>query len=1088
MKLKLMVYLLLFNFILLTLVPINSLADDALWWDGDWSFRQEIVIPIDTSTEIAKFQPVDVYLEFENPCWAKNADEHSIRVVFQDGEKLEELESQIYDLDYSDENHIKSCGLVFLIPEKANGRECYYVYYDDSDKLAPNYVDHVDVEESYYLYEPISGYPFESRFFKVTEEGYIVYAVAQEGEFMGYKTSQHVTKLKDKTTEVLPKNGELFASFDFRYYYGQEMFDYSSSSYRLISKELITDGNLMVEFGIISRSNRNDIQTTATYKYYYCPTQNKRIHAHVKHEMLEEGKVDLDVNTDGIYAILQCGGLKSTSIKDLNFGEILPYLHVYNEQGIINEYPLDPDPEHIPEELDIRVLSNNDDVDLGTEAWASYDEGESGISHSIIFGSTKLITSGHDERDGIQINAYEMDYPHLLGLESNSASLQFGRNSYEIGGVHDLFIPEDFIVEFDAEFFSSQTGGFKIIQEEADIFQSLVKIKPSNGYNFSEDNDETEKHTLTVFAHFVPSIPMGSALSALTGRNFSYISAEAYRYEEFISSGSVGRLSMDPLPDLSEATIIQKIFTTFFAFDWRNLSLFKKIKFHDLDHGIYVIKIFSENSLFGTDRKYIGFTVVDVQDDTKARIFCRPEGSVYISVADQNGDAVKDAEIALLKNDVAISTSITDDKGYALLTAPCNMIDSYNIRIMYNGFVVYEEPIKLRYIRKAIPIKKSVDIELFDLRLTVFDTWGLSPEVELNPVLSKKETDTSTFMPAEKPSTNSYLFTNLNSGSYQLNLRYKSFSVEKTLEISSDEEYSISFPAEFNTKISVLDSRGLSVENAKIVISRNGKEVEDKSKESGSYFSLPPGLYDVNVYYENELIGARKINVMGERSFDLITTQEPLFPLIVTIFSIALMVLALILAYLKKNVLFFLKILAISLAILAVISPWWMLHGSVSEVKTSTQMFLAPVELITTTTTPDIISGELASLPEIFLNVVSLIPIFTTISCLLILLSIFFKNVKKKKLYLLSLIFALLAFIGSILIFSVGMSELAEVGIGSFIGDGNLDIAIPGEETFSTIFCNWGPSLGFYLYIVSTLLLFGTIVFNIRKKSIKKSN
>ena len=88
-----------------------------------------------------------------------------------------------------------------------------------------------------------------------------------------------------------------------------------------------------------------------------------------------------------------------------------------------------------------------------------------------------------------------------------------------------------------------------------------------------------------------------------------------------------------------------------------------------------------------------------------------------------------------------------------------------------------------------------------------------------------------------------------------------------------------------NTKISILDSRGMSVENAKIVVSRDGKEVEDKSEEYGSYFSLPPGLYDVDVYYENELIGARKINVMGERSFDLITTQEPLFPLIVIIFS-----------------------------------------------------------------------------------------------------------------------------------------------------------------------------------------------------------
>ena len=170
MQSKLVVYLLLFNFVLLTLVPINLLADDVLWWDDDWSFRQEIIIPIDTSTELAKFQPVDVFIEFDNSCWAKNENEHSVRAIFQDGDNLKELESQIYNLDYSDDTRIISCGLVFLIPEEASGRGQYYIYYDDSKKSAPDYVDHVNVEESYYLYEPISGYPLESRFFKIVED------------------------------------------------------------------------------------------------------------------------------------------------------------------------------------------------------------------------------------------------------------------------------------------------------------------------------------------------------------------------------------------------------------------------------------------------------------------------------------------------------------------------------------------------------------------------------------------------------------------------------------------------------------------------------------------------------------------------------------------------------------------------------------------------------------------------------------------------------------------------------------------------------------------------------------------------------
>ena len=42
--------------------------------------------------------------------------------------------------------------------------------------------------------------------------------------------------------------------------------------------------------------------------------------------------------------------------------------------------------------------------------------------------------------------------------------------------------------------------------------------------------------------------------------------------------------------------------------------------------------------------------------------------------------------------------------------------------------------------------------------------------------------------------------------------------------------------------------------------------------------------------------------------------------------------------------------------------------------------------------------------------------------------------------------FTLFLFVMSIFIFTYGMNELAEVGIGSFIGEGSLDINIPGEE------------------------------------------
>ncbi len=1078
---KVIVCLLLINFIILMFIPVQSLASKEIWWDDDWKFRQEIYVPIDTGTNLAKYQPIDTHIEFTHSCWAFNDNQHSIRVILQDGEKIDELDSQIYDLEYLDDSHIQSCNLVFLIPEEANGKERYFVYYDDSEKPVTNYPDHVSVEESYYIYEPISGYPFESHFFKIIEDEYIVYAISQKGQFMGYKSSQYVTKLKKNTQEVLPKNGDIVASFDFRYYYGQEYEDYSSTSQHLISKEIITDGNLMVEVRIVSKSKKDDIQTHAIYKYYYCPTENKRIQVHVKHETLQELQVSDNVNTDGIFARLQCGGISSNSIKDLNFGEILPYLHLYNERDMISEYSLDLDPEYIPDDYDIRVLSNKDDIDLGNKAWASFDEGKSGLSHSLILSTNNVLKSGHGEKDGVQVNAYEMDYPHLPGLESNIASFEFGRNSYEADGVQDLVIPKDFIVEFDAEVFSSSTGGFSIIQEEADIFQSLVDMKPAYDHNVSDESEETKDNKLTIFVHNAHAIPMGAGLAALTGRNFGYITTELYRYKELIGSGTPERLSLKHIPTITNKTIRERIKTLTSSFDWKNLSFFKKFTFQNLEQGSYLVKIYKENPLLGNKRKYIGFKTIEVKEDTKTHVFCRSEGSIHISVFDNNNEGLEDAEVYLLKDDFVISNNKTDSKGQTLIKAPCNKYNSYDLKILYNGFIIYEDRIKLGPIRRITPIKRSIKIERFDFDLEVVDTWKLPLEIEATPSLNSNEMDVPITITPNKLSNGKYLFTNLISSTYKLSLNYKSFSTEEQIQIPEDKKINLVFPVEFNIKIKTLDSRGIPLNNAKLIVSRGSVDLKERSDISNLY--LPPGVYNIDVFTQDELIGSRKINVFGERSFDIITVQEPFYPLIVTFFVIIFTSSSLIFTYLKKNMLYFLKTLSISLVIAALVFPWWMLYGSTSQVETSTKMYLIPSELVTISTTNEIIAGELSFLPNIFLDFVLLILILTTIGCILIILSLFLKKFNSK-IYFLSLIVAFVAFTSALAVFTLSMSSLTEVGVGSFVDSGNIDVYIPGEETIQTIFCSWGPTYGFYFYFISILTLFFTIIL-IMKKNLK---
>lgn len=219
MSKKFIGYIILANMLISALVTISIPADEIPWWDESFSFQEEIIIPIDTSNEFARYQPVDIKITFNNSCWAKNVNEHSVRVCCWNGALWYELETQIYDLEFTDNEHISSCSLVFLIPYEANGNERYFIYYDNDKKSSPNYPNHVDVDEDNYLYEQIPGLKFESEYYKITEEGYIVYAVNKEGEALGESLSQQVAKLKKESENVKPNAGEMGASFSFGYWW-----------------------------------------------------------------------------------------------------------------------------------------------------------------------------------------------------------------------------------------------------------------------------------------------------------------------------------------------------------------------------------------------------------------------------------------------------------------------------------------------------------------------------------------------------------------------------------------------------------------------------------------------------------------------------------------------------------------------------------------------------------------------------------------------------------------------------------------------------------------------------------------------------
>jgi len=1041
------------------------------WWDEQWEYRISLDVPIDTSLPESIYQPIDQLIIFKDPCWAKDEQINSIRVCCFIDNEWHELESQIYDLTISDDPYIQSCRIIFLIPEYADGTESYYVYYSDSEKPNSEYPDHVSIEESYYHYEPISGYPLESYYYKILDDKAITYIVSKEGQFMGYNTGQHITKMLPNTTEVFPKNGDLFAAFDFKYCYADGLFDYSSTSQKLISKEIFVDGNLMTSFGMVSESKLDDLKTTVHYTYYHCPTSTTRIRVHVKHETLESITVDSDTNTDGTYATLQSGGAKSSSIEDLNIGEILPYMNFINDYDEITTFKMDLDPEYIPEEPDIRVAEVTDDLDLGDKPWISFNEGDSGLAHAILFYNTDVLVAGDNEENGIQLNAFQMDYPHLPGLENNMATIQVGRNSYEPGTGHDVNIPAGFIAEFDAEFFTHRTGGRPAVEKESTIYHSILNQMLQNNTSYDIDEAVKEKYELSVIVHQAESFPMGSAFAALTGINFSFITVELYHNDIYHSSETAVRLPMNAL-DQEIENVGDAVRSVLHLFDIRNISLFKKVTFQDIYEGNYTVKIIRENYLFSKEPEYIGFGSIKVTENNTMRIVCTKQKTVELMINDQNDKPVPNTEVYIKKDEAIVSKGITDTDGNIQLSAPYNR-KGYQLQAWYKGVNFYDEPLDFSFFNvKQKTLQLNIDRYTLDIEIT--DKWDLPPGITLQPILLNENGESIGH--AEQITLSHYFFTDLPPAKYSLVVSYKSVTYTESFDLTGNKELFITFPAEFTTKINVMDNRAIDISDFNLEFKRETKDMKFSSKSNQISVDLPPGKYQMSIFKEDELIGKRDISVNGDGTFDVITSKEPLFPLV----GIILSVLAVAgLSFLAFKRLPKIKLFACVALLFLLISPyvsWWSIAGSTSQINANSELYLIPGELISYVSSTDVITGSQAYLPEIFDTMILGLLALIIVASIMLIMDLFIQK-KLGKFAIIIQLLVIVLFIAIIGVFTFGMTSLSEVSVGTFIGSGELDVSIPGQNEHVGMLSTWGPSIGYYSIIIAMIVYVGLFLY-----------
>jgi hypothetical protein len=789
--------------------------------------------------------------------------------------------------------------------------------------------------------------------------------------------------------------------------------------------------------------------------------------------MLKSITIDDPTILDGVFAGITSIKARSASIEKMNVGEILPTVYISTEDNAIQEFPVPQNPESIEREL---VLSTEDDIELGSKAWVCLGDASSGKVHGIIFDSITGIAEGLD--DGVQIKVFAKQNIKLPGLEADTGNLYLTRNTYENGN-HLTVLDQGKTYRYKAEFLTVETGGYTRVDEESSLYQSLIKNIPVFRGNVTEGEGQKERYTLTVYAHLAQSVPLGSLFSAALGKNVSYIYAELYQDESFRSSGSVGRLSLGSISlNMTGKNLREKLQMVLGIFDWKNLSLFKKIRFPDLDPGRYLVKIFRENPRFAKERQYIGFALVNLTKDTTTRIRCRPQGAIVVSLIDQENQAVEYVQCVLEIDNTTIADAVTDSEGHARLFAPCYSLKPYLLKIFFQGFLIGEEQVKLSSLRRIIDLKKSFSLERYGLSLTVTDTWGIAPAVELNPTLVSSEMAVATTIRAESGDKGTYHFSNVLPASYELCLSYKSFKLEQEVSLKQATTLTMMFPAEFAVDLSIFNSYADRLSSGEISLQRNGKTKSMSIQQNGTATTLvPPGDYEILVLADNENIAQQQIQIRGDKKMDILTLQGSLLHTVILFLGVVFLISAIGFLLWKRKMVTGIKLITIGLLIIALVSPWWALNGRTGTVSTTTNTMVIPPKLITLTKSLNATGGEISAVPDEVTMVLGLLSMLVGVACLLIFLSL----LTEKKLHKISVMMSALSVVVVLLIVGVfyyALSQLTQVGVGSFMGSGTLEITIPGQSVQTAVPCTWGPSISFYLLIVSFFLLILTFLIN----------
>ena len=628
-----------------------------------------------------KNQPVDMTISFAKPCYAKDEQHNSIR-VFYNGR---EIESQIYNLQHTDGEHITACNIVFL----SQGKGEYVIKYGDKEE-SHRYIDHVSVVDRSYSYQLV-GYSVSLDYYAIMEDGNCVFSIGQKGNVFGIQMGQKVIKMKKDAKSFTISSWDYISSFAFFYNNGKEI----GTDEQLLKKQIIVDGNLMVRVKIESMSSNKKIKTTAYYTYYYTPSSEKRIFVKFTHEVLEDCVVKGEQN--GIFAYLMCLKSRSKSIHELNMGEILPYIHVYGKNGI-EEYKMETNPQSKKYKW---LLSSSDNVILGSTPWFCMD-------NSMAYG---LIMDKN--ASGLQIKALVKKKLDVPGL-----SIAGGGVSVGLAGKSNALHPSRY-THFCELYFADSLKKF---EDEAAAFFKFSEYR-------KEKERKIENHKLNVVIHsFLPF-----RMTAEVWRNESMVGESMARFR---------RVSFD----LPEGSYVVKIYARgrFIGERFVNLNDDKKIHVFcsfegklvvNTDDGIEAM-LLDENGIVAENISTNGYAILKAPLFYKYRLRLSYKGfilyetelylphrgiekkfsfhSFYVSIFDAFGFPFEENVSISMSRDNSYLYGEKRGKIYAFENLPEG---DYLLRVNYKNFNLNKnihipcDPLKIE-----IPIVYHVKVKVYDNR------------------------------------------------------------------------------------------------------------------------------------------------------------------------------------------------------------------------------------------------------------------------------------------------------------------------------------------------------------------------------------